>query len=412
MASIGSQYAPGVALERTVSAIASARRAVLADRYAASSFAVEWRWFAELVPIADDWRDLAARALEPNVFYEPAFALAAAPVFGNDVGAVLVWSGTRPRKLLGFFPARVTERRYGFRLPVLAGWTHPYAPLGTPLVERDAAEPVIAAWLAHLAGHTSLPGLLLLPLIAEDGPFAAALGMILRRAQMPYADLARHRRALLAPGEDRAHYLEHTFSAHRRRELRRSGRRLADLGALLFTATSDASAVTAALDDFFALEAGGWKGQAGTAAAHHDDAQSFIKNALAALAEEGKVAINRLLLDGRAIAATITLRSGDGAWYWKTAYDETFARHAPGTLLSAALTEELAENLAIVRTDSCAAAGNPMLDHIWRERLALCDRLIAVRPEAPFARGRRLEMLRGVAIAAAKSVRGRLRRHR
>ncbi|MGC2125719.1 MAG: hypothetical protein WA652_22985, partial [Xanthobacteraceae bacterium] len=142
MASIGSQFAPHVALERTVSAIASARRAMLADRYAINSLTVEWRWLADLLPIADAWRDLAARALEPNVFYEPGFALAAASVFGNDVGAALVWSGTSPRQLLGFFPARLSERRYGLRLPVLIGWTHPYAPLGTPLIERDAAEPV------------------------------------------------------------------------------------------------------------------------------------------------------------------------------------------------------------------------------------------------------------------------------
>ena len=106
VASIGSHYAPRVALERTVSAIASARRAVLADRYPINSFAVEWRWFADLLTVADDWRDLAARAFEPNVFYEPAFALAAAAAFGRDAGAVLVWSGTSPRKLLGFFPAR------------------------------------------------------------------------------------------------------------------------------------------------------------------------------------------------------------------------------------------------------------------------------------------------------------------
>jgi len=39
----------------------------------------------------------------------------------------------------------------------------------------------------------------------------------------------------------------------------------------------------------------------------------------------------------------------------------------------------------------------------------LCDRLIAVRPGAPFARGRRLEKLRGVVLAAAKSIRARLR---
>ena len=119
------------------------------------------------------------------------------------------------------------------------------------------------------------------------------------------------------------------------------------------------------------------------------------------------------MLDGRAIAAAITLRSGDTAWYWKTAYDETFrALMRPAFCSRAALTEELADDAAIARTDSCAAPGNPMLDHVWSERLALCNRLIAVRPEAPFARACRLETLRGAAIAAAKSIRSALRRHR
>lgn len=409
MAPIGSQFAPHDALDQTVSAIASARRAVLADRYAINSFAVEWRWLADLLPIASEWRELAAHALEPNIFYDPGFALAAASVFGNDVGAVLVWSGTAPRRLLGFFPARTVERRYGLRLPVLIGWTHPYGPLGTPLVEREAAEPVIAAWLAHIAADATLPGLLLLPLIAEDEPFAIALGNILQRTQMACADFALHHRALLAPRNDRARYLENAVSTHRHRELRRTGRRLSDAGALLFTTASEPAAVAAAAEDFFMLEARGWKGEAGTAAAYHKDVVGFIRMALPALAAEGKVAINRLLLDGRAIAAAITLLSGDVAWYWKTAYDESFSRFAPGVLLSAALTEELADNAAIARTDSCAAPGNNVLDHIWSERLTLCNRLIAVRPEAPFARACRLETVRGAIFAAAKSVRQHLR---
>ena len=114
-----------------------------------SVFRVEWRPLAELAPIAEEWRALAARALEPNVFYEPAFALAAAPVFGRDVGAGLVWSAAYARRLVGVFPARIERRRYGIALPVLVGWTHPYAPLGTPLVDRDAGAAVIAAWLDH-----------------------------------------------------------------------------------------------------------------------------------------------------------------------------------------------------------------------------------------------------------------------
>ena len=102
----------------------------------------EWK---PLAALADDARASGAiwcaRALEPNVFYDPAFALPAARVFGADVGAVLVWSKTAPR-LIGLFPARV-ERRYGM-MGTLTGWTHPYAPFGVPLVDRDEAEAAIA----------------------------------------------------------------------------------------------------------------------------------------------------------------------------------------------------------------------------------------------------------------------------
>ena len=393
----------------TAAVIASARRAALADRYAIDSFTVEWRELSRLAEIAGEWRELAARALVANAFYEPGFALAAAPVFGRDAGAVLVWSGTRPRRLLGFFPARIQARRYGIKLPVLVGWTHPFAPFGAPLVEREAAEPVVAAWLAHLAGSPNLPGLLLLPYLPEDGPFAGSLSAILRRAHMPAADFNRHRRALLAPPQgDRARYLQRALSARRLKELRRIGRRLADLGTLLFTAATELPAVAAALDDFLNLEASGWKGKAGTAAAQHAAIGDFMKAALRALAAEGKVAINRVLVDGRAIAAAITLRSGDGAWFWKIAYDERFARYSPGVMLTLALTEDLLADAKIARTDSCASADHPMIDHIWRERLPLRDLMVALRPQAPFMCACRLEELRTAAIAAAKRVRNRL----
>jgi len=394
----------------TVSAIASARRAAVADRYAANALAVEWRTLAELEPLAGEWRELAARALEPNIFYEPAFAQPAARIFGRDAGALLVWSGTSPRRLLGLFPARIEPRRYGLRLPVLVGWTHPYAPLGTPLVEREAAEPVIAAALAHLADDPELPGLLLLPLLPADGPFATALDAIARRAQMPMEDFNRHQRAQLVPDADRLFYVERTLGQHRHKELRRYVRRLGDAGALLFTTATEPDAVAAAIEDFFALEARGWKGKAGTAAALHDDIRGFITAAVDGLAAEGKVAVNRIFIDGRAIAVTITLRSADTAWFWKIVYDETFAQHSPGVVLTFAVTEDLVEDPTLIRTDSCATANHPMIDHIWRERLTLCDRLIAVRPQAPFAAVRRLEMLRIAAIAAAKAVRSQMHR--
>jgi CelD/BcsL family acetyltransferase involved in cellulose biosynthesis len=400
--------APVAALEDAAAAIAAARRAVLADRYAAHPLTVEWRDAAGLEPIVAQWRELAARALEPNVFYEPAFALAAAPVFGRDAGALLVWSGTKPRRLLGFFPARIEKRRYGFNFPILVGLTHPYGPLGEPLIEREAAEPVVAAWLAHLAGDKTLPALALLPFLPADGPLARALDTILRRAQMPSVDFNRHQRAQLAPSGERSQYVENAIGQHRHKELRRQWRRLGETGAVLVTAAREPSAVGKALEDFLTLEAHGWKGRAGTAAANHQDLRRFMRRAVCSLAAEGKASINRILLDGRAIAATIVLRSGSCAWFWKIAYDEAFARFSPGVMLSVVLTDELAEDLTIARADSCATANHPMIDHLWRERLALCDRLIAVRPQAPFRLAHGLESLRAVAIVGARRLRERL----
>ena len=402
--------APGVGLEDAAAAIAKARRATLADRYAANSFTVEWRALTTLEPIVAEWRELAAHALEPNVFYEPAFLLAATPVFARDAGAVLVWSGGEPRHLLGLFPARIEKHRYGLRLPVLVGMTHPYGPLGVPLVDREAAEPVITAFFAHLSGDAALPGLALLPLIPEDGPFAAALDAIVRRAQMRIADYNPHRRALLAPSAERSLYIEHAIGGHRRKELRRQWRRLTEAGAVLITAAAEPAAIGRALEDFLALEAGGWKGRAGTAAADHEQLRRFIAAAVTNLAAEGKAAVNRIMVDGRAIAAAIVLRSGRCAWFWKIAYDETYARYSPGVMLTIELTHELLDDPDIARANSCAMPNHSMIDHLWRERLALCDRLIAVRPRPPFALARTLEGLRGAVIAQAKTLRGRFRK--
>jgi hypothetical protein len=246
---------------------------------------------------------------------------------------------------------------------------------------------------------------MLLPLVPE-GPFATALASLPARSSA----FGHHRRALLAPGDDRARYIERAVGAKKRKELRRQRHRLAEAGALTIDVATHASAIGDALSDFLRLEARGWKGRAGTAAAENETVRRFIASAVAALAGEGKARIDRLRVGGSAVAAVVTLRSGATAWTWKIAYDETFARASPGVLLMLDLTEALLADESIARADSCATAGHPMIDHLWRERLLLCDHLVAVRP-APiaFALACRLEGLRRTAIAAAKTLRDRVR---
>jgi CelD/BcsL family acetyltransferase involved in cellulose biosynthesis len=369
----------------------------------------EWRPLAGLGAIADEWRDLARRAAEPNVFYEPAFALATAPVLGPDAGAVLV-RAVETRRLVGLFPCRIEARRYGIRLPLLAGWTHPYAPLGTPLVDRDAVVPALTAFLDHVADDEALPKLLLLNFLAEDGPVAAALDAVIARKGGRAVRFGAHRRALLGPGKDRDGYLDASLGRKRRKKLDRQRRQLDETGGVAFTVTADPAEVPGALADFFTLEARGWKGAAGTAAAQNAPIRRFMERATVALAAQGEAHVARLVHDGRTIAAAVVLRSGPGAWFWKIAYDEDVARASPGVQLTLDCTAAILRNPEIAWCDSCATPDHAMIDRIWRERRPISDQLIALEPGLRFAIACRLESLRRSALATARRIRDRVAR--
>jgi CelD/BcsL family acetyltransferase involved in cellulose biosynthesis len=368
---------------------------------------VEWRPLAKLAELTAPWRKLAERALEPNVFYEPSFAMPAAPVFGSDVSAALVWSGSASPQLLGFFPARIERRRYAIGMPVLVGWTHPYAPLGAPLVDRENCGRVIGAWLDDVARHPHLPKLMLLPYLPAEGPLAGAFEGALAARAARSVRFARHARAVLAPGNKRESYLAGAIDRKKRKELRRQRKRLGECGELTLVDACDAPAVAGAFDDFLLLEARGWKGRAGTAARCDECVARFMHRAVTSLASEGKARILRLCTEGRPIASILTLRSGDTAWCWKIAYDEGKARFSPGVQVLLDETEILLADRSIVQTDSCATAGHPMIDHIWRERRALADRLIGLGPSTSirFALACGLEGLRRCAIGAATTMR-------
>ena len=378
----------------------------------AQTLPTERRPLASLSDCVEVWRRLAAHAAEPNVFYEPGFALAAASSLGRDVEAILVWSADVPRRLVGLFPFRVAARRYGIKLPVLTGWTHPFAPLGTPLIDRDSAGTVVGSFLGHVATDAPLPKIVLLPLLDDSGPIAQALRATVERSGGAHATFGRHRRAVLQPDGDTAHYVEHAIGKKRVKEFKRLRRRLAETGPVAFEIARSPAAVTAALQDFLALEAKGWKGGAGTALIQNPELRHFAETAVYTLARHGQAGVARLLVGSRPIACIVTLQSGGGAWCWKVAYDEGLARFSPGVQAMMDLTGALLADDTVTFADSCATPDHPMIDHLWRERLAMTDLMIGLQRGTGFAVACRLESVRRRAVAWARGVRDLARRGR
>src|SRR6185437_15960777 len=83
------------------------------------------------------------------------------------------------------------------------------------------------------------------------------------------------------------------------------------------------------------------------------------------------------------VAAAIVLRHQDRAFYFKLGVDETFAKFSPGVQLTLELTRHLCADPTIAMADSTANAGHPMIEPIWRGRLAIGDVLIPLRRRDP-----------------------------
>ena len=155
--------------------------------------------------------------------------------------------------------------------------------------------------------------------------------------------------------------------AKKRKELRRQHARLAEAGKLAVERHADDTCLATWIDHFLALEAAGWKGAAGSALASHDATAGLFRDALRGAAERGRLERLSLKLDGRPIAMLANFITAPGAFSYKTAFDERFARFSPGVLLQ---LENLAllDNPEVAWCDSCATPEHPMIEGLWTER--------------------------------------------
>lgn len=342
---------------------------------AATARALEWRAF-EAVELRKRWDALAAHAAEPNPFHEAWYLLPALRAL--DPGAsVRLLAVERDGALIGLIPLRHEARYYGRPIPQLCNWIHGNCFLGSPLVAAGHEQSFWHALLDWADRERGWSSFLHLAQIPREGPLYAALQAVLVKHGR-YAALVHHEeRALLASDLSPEAYFEASLSGKKRKELRRQAARLGELGALRFERRDDAEGLTGWIEAFLALEHSGWKGAAGSALASHHATAEMFREALVGAASQGKLQRLTLWLDDEPVAMLVQFLVPPGAFSYKTAFDERFARFSPGVLIQR-------ENLALLDRpgvawcDSCASADHPMIDHIWRERRAIGRISIAI----------------------------------
>lgn len=314
---------------------------------------------------------LANRALEPNVFFTGRFLAPAMPrLEDRTVRLSLIRDEDERRSRIRLLmPFSIERPGFSMGTGIIRGWSNPFGPLGTPLVDtEDAAETIDNLYEALAQPGNGLPPILVLPDLRLNGPFAALARAVAIGRNLPLTIANTYRRPMLESLLDGPTYLKNAISPQHIRELQRQWRKLETEGELSYHVARQPSEIRLRMEQFLLLEAAGWKGRGRTAMINDRYRAAFAREAITNLAETDGVRIHTLDLDGKAIASMIVFLTGGEAYTWKTAYDEAFARFSPGKLLVAQLTEWHLDDANIVRSDSCAVPDHPVMSRFWEER--------------------------------------------
>jgi len=357
---------------------------ILADLTVASpkpGVSIEITDVVQFAVMQADWDDLLGRAAELNAFMSPVLVRAAARSYPQSrPRVVLAWKTIEDRRrLTGVWVFAVGYANKSL-LPirVLTAPPFSYGYLATPVVDRAFLEETLDAMLDRIADDPDLPKIIALDSMGMEGPAMAALVNVLAGRGNAPCILEQARRPKLESDQDSKQYFQNALSNSSRKKLRQRRRRLSEKGVLTSEIISDPNAIPKAIDEFFSLEASGWKGRHGTALHCSDADAAFFRTGFAALAQHGCASIHSLRLDKRLISMQLVVRAGHAAFTWKTAYDEDFSKFSPGKLLLEDYTAAFLGDKRIRFVDSCAQDDTSYMS-IWTERQQVGDLLIDAR---------------------------------
>jgi CelD/BcsL family acetyltransferase involved in cellulose biosynthesis len=340
--------------------------------------------------LRSEWETLVAGGPADLPFVRHGWVSAWLDAFAPDAAPLVLVARAPSGEPLGMAPFLEGRSRGIVRL---ASPTNDHSCRFEWMLGRDPGSAVAALW-GHLRDAVRWD-LLELRDVARDGPTSALLEPLARADRHPtgrWASVSSPRLRLGGiPAEERT-------SARFRANLRRRARRLHDMGAVALRRAGSPGEADAALEEFLALEAAGWKGEGGTAIALDPSLVCFYRGIVRDAAARGTLAIRALTLDGRAIAVHLGIVHRAVYHLPKTAYDERLGSVSPGQLLQ---REVLAE---------CEARGLQAFDFLgpdmpwkrdWAPVHAPHDWLYVYRPSLA---GRVMHTLKHRARPAVKEV--------
>ncbi|MGZ4182859.1 MAG: GNAT family N-acetyltransferase [Solirubrobacteraceae bacterium] len=337
------------------------------------------------IPLADigepelgRWRRLATTAIEPNPFFEPEYVMAQARALDRmaDVALAVVtdgdeWAACMPVLRLGNWHripiSSVSTWRGSEALPSL---------LGTPLLSGEGAGRAAAALVQTLVASAGSSFVALEWLVA-DGPAYGLISDAIARTGVRCIEFERFVRAFLTrrPEDD---YFERSMKGKHRGVMRRRWKKLdAQLGGE--PRLVDVTGEPAAVNELIEIEGASRLAASGMVLKSHAAYERFFREMCAGFAAAGRLQLHALRYGDQTLAIRCNLLADPGVFYFKVAYDESFAQFSPGIRLEVESFHLFHDRPQSEWVDACSDPNNETMNRLLPERRTLIT-LVLIKP--------------------------------
>lgn len=317
-----------------------------------------------------DLSGLLASSLASNPFFDPAILAASRlRITQSPIHQLVLWEKAGEQSLPRLQIPLIEDHGSLWQQTILRSFTHPYAPLGNPLIAADAEDRLMAgeitSRLVQLIGIAFENGLppLVLDYLERVSPLGHALADLDKNSPISTSMAEMGERASIQMENGKTPELP--INKKRMREYTRLEKKLSALGTVSHEKATDTFDVLLRLEEYLLMETRGWKGRRGTSIHAIKRDAAFARQSVMDLAREGRCEIFTLRVNDFAIASTILFIMNGHYYPWKICFNESFARYSPGTQLMLKLTADITSRKDFRHADSLAHFGRSWMSALW-----------------------------------------------
>jgi Acetyltransferase (GNAT) domain len=317
------------------------------------------------------WRRLEASSIQDNAFLSPSFILPAIQnLVDPDATHFVAVYGPDREVLSGLGIFTYSAGSVDFPLPHFVAFKSVHSYLSGMLISKSNPEAIAKALFLFLG--KSSPRIFGVKFSSLDlsGQFGQVIRSLDQQEGMSWLATDSKQRAWLDPNHA-GHSWDYHVSARRRKNYRRSLKKLASLQPVSWRLLRNDEVERGTIDTLLRLEDMGWKKKRKFSLLSQTGQREFFTRTVENYARHNQVFFCELLVGTRVIASTCNFISGNNGFAFKIGWDPEYWEFSPGIMNEMELMRNAGSQLASLEAIDSGATEDSFINSYWGNRKTL-----------------------------------------